>query len=698
MKSIVLIVIILSSNILFSQKMSESGVNLDSLERLLNFRSGAAKVKLLSDLCWEFGPTDVLKAEKYGKMAIELAKKIKNDTLIAFAHNDMGSLCLRLGEYPKARANYEIAIKIRTKLKDKIGLAAIYSKLAVLEEIQGDFPKALDMNLKVLKIYEKENLDKSAIGTLYSNISVILYNMNHLDRAYSYNKTAFEIGEKINNSRIIANAYGNFGALLTKKNDFKKAIKNYKLAINYFQKDNNLNSIAACYNNIGNSFSALNFLDSAFLYYQKSLEIRVILDDRNGIMSLKTNLSSIYIKKGNPDKAIKLAKEALIESLALSTRNETKNLYEHLAKAYSMKKDFGNAYKYQNLYIAIKDSIFSQETTTQIAEMSSKYESGKKESQILLLKKAKEIQEVENKKQKVISITLIVGFILVLTFSIFIINRLLIIRKQKTIIESQKHLVEEKNKEITDSITYAKRIQSAILPQPKLVKEYFKESFILYKPKDIVAGDFYWFEVIDDLIFFAAADCTGHGVPGALVSVVCHNALNRSVKEFNLKKPSDILDKTREIVISEFEKSDEDVKDGMDISLCVIDLKSNLLNWSGAHNPLWILKKNSLGLVEVFETKANKQPIGKFAFAKPFTNHEIQLFENDEIYISTDGFQDQFGGAKGKKFKASEMKEILILNSHKTMNEKLNLLDQTFENWKGELEQVDDVCIIGVRL
>ncbi len=167
-------------------------------------------------------------------------------------------------------------------------------------------------------------------------------------------------------------------------------------------------------------------------------------------------------------------------------------------------------------------------------------------------------------------------------------------KKEVVLRKESEDELKEKHREITDSLTYAKRIQSAILPQPKLVKEYFKDSFILYKPKDIVAGDCYWFEVIDDLIFFAAADCTGHGVPGAMVSVVCHNALNRSVKEYSLKNPADILDKTRQIVVEEFEKSEEDVKDGMDISLCVINLNTNLMNWSGAHNPLWILRDNEI--------------------------------------------------------------------------------------------------------
>lgn len=264
---------------------------------------------------------------------------------------------------------------------------------------------------------------------------------------------------------------------------------------------------------------------------------------------------------------------------------------------------------------------------------------------------------------------------------------------QKNTLEKQKLIVEHKQKEILDSINYAKRIQQAILPPEKEFKQNLPESFILYKPKDIVAGDFYWMDASKDAVYFAAADCTGHGVPGAMVSVVCNNALNRSVREFGLSNPGKILDKTREIVIQEFEKSDDEVKDGMDISLCVIH-KEKLL-WAGANNPLWIIRKSSN---EVQEIKADKQPIGKYIDHLPFTTHNIDLTIVDSIYIFTDGYQDQFGGLKGKKFKSAQLKEVLLSIKDLKMEEQLLVIDQTFENWKGENEQVDDVCIIGVKI
>ena len=221
------------------------------------------------------------------------------------------------------------------------------------------------------------------------------------------------------------------------------------------------------------------------------------------------------------------------------------------------------------------------------------------------------------------------------------------------------------------------------------------EGFVLYLPKDVVAGDFFWMEKIDDIVFYAAADCTGHGVPGAMVSVVCSNALTKSLLEENIQDTGKLLDRTREIVIEKLSKGEEEVKDGMDISLCALNVVTKELKWSGANNPLWILRK---GTTDFEETKADKQPIGLHANPQPFTQHTLQLQEGDKIYIFTDGYQDQFGGPKGKKFKATQLKEIIISSQDKTMDEQHDILLSKFKEWEGAHEQVDDVCIIGVRV
>jgi len=253
--------------------------------------------------------------------------------------------------------------------------------------------------------------------------------------------------------------------------------------------------------------------------------------------------------------------------------------------------------------------------------------------------------------------------------------------------------IEEKNKDILDSITYAKRLQDAILPPLSIIKQYLPDFFLLFKPKDIVAGDFYWMERAGNNILVAAADCTGHGVPGALVSVVCSNALNRTVKEFNIIEPGKILDKVRELVLETFEKSESNVQDGMDISLCCINTKTNEVQWSGAYNSLWYINNG-----KIHEVAADKQPIGKCDKPVPFNTHNLNLQKGDTLYLFTDGYADQFGGPNGKKFKYKQMEELLLTNAAKSMDEQKNALDRALEVWKGDLEQVDDILVLGIKV
>lgn len=261
-------------------------------------------------------------------------------------------------------------------------------------------------------------------------------------------------------------------------------------------------------------------------------------------------------------------------------------------------------------------------------------------------------------------------------------------------LKAQKDVLEHQNKEILDSINYALRLQNAILPSQVKINKLIPNGFVLFLPKDIVSGDFYWMNEVGDEALVAAVDCTGHGVPGAMVSVVGANGLNRCIREFNLSKPSDILDQLTDLVIETFESEDHEVKDGMDCGLLSINFKEKKVQFAGANNPLWIHRK---GAAEIEEIKGNKQPIGKFDHSVPFENHVVQLNEGDTVYIFSDGYADQFGGPRGKKMKYKTLKNFLIEAKNKPMEEVKELLINKFNDWKGDLEQLDDVCIIGVR-
>lgn len=400
-----------------------------------------------------------------------------------------------------------------------------------------------------------------------------------------------------------------------------------------------------------------------------------------------------------------LAKDKAVSQLTIKAKEA--ELLKNMLLANEKKKEIERLNQQKLI-----DELSIKNKENEIAQKN--IEAENKQKQIQGLQKEKELSNENLKQQKFIQKLMIAGSGLLAVFLVFVFFSLaksrkankviaaqktevekqkVIAEEQKEIAESQKHLIEEKQHEIIESITYAKRLQEAILPSQAFINSVTPNNFILYKSKDIVAGDFYWAEKINDLFFIAAADSTGHGVPGAMVSVVCSNALNRSVKEFNLTETGKILDKTRELVVETFTKSNAEVKDGMDISMLCIDKQSQKIYWSGANNPLWYVQQN-----ELHEIKADKQPIGKTDNPTAFTTHQIEYQANTTFYLFTDGFADQFGGPKGKKFKYKQFEELLVSINHKTMQEQANILTEKFDNWKGSLEQVDDVCVIGVRV
>ena len=274
-------------------------------------------------------------------------------------------------------------------------------------------------------------------------------------------------------------------------------------------------------------------------------------------------------------------------------------------------------------------------------------------------------------------------------------------------------IIEEKSRDILDSLNYAQKIQQAILPSKDRLSESFKDHFVLYKPKDIVSGDFYWMKDLNDKVLIAAVDCTGHGVPGAFVSIVGHTALNRAVNEFHLRKPSDVLDKLNFLVVETLNQDKEnEVKDGMDMSLCLLDRKSKQLSYAGANNPIYIVSKHDFLMIDgqkenpkdqhnefyLFEIKADKQPIGLYDHKKEFSCHQVDLNDDDAVYLFSDGYPDQFGGPKGKKFRYNQFRQLLFEVQPLTMEKQEFKLNEAIENWKGDLEQVDDICVIGLSV
>ncbi|MBI2279960.1 MAG: tetratricopeptide repeat protein [Bacteroidetes bacterium] len=464
----ILIFLILWSSVGYAQ------INLDSLEHAVTTKKGKEKVVLLNDLCWYLGASAPHKAEKYGKEAVALSKELKNDSLLAQSLNDLGTLFLRIGEYDKAQHHYDQAIAIRESLKDSMGLAALYSKMAVIQEIKSNYPQALEMNLKVLKIYESVGNDTLAIATLYGNISVILANIGQVKNAIKYNDKALKLSQFLNNDQLFGTTLVNYANFYGKLNELDTSLIYYQKALPYFEKINNLNSIAVIINNMASIYDRKNQVDSSIYYYKQALEIRYQLQDKKGVMSTKSNLGLMYLRKENPDLALQYATEALPISLELETKEYTKTIYSILASGNYLKGNVNQAYTYQVKYTELLEVIFNEETSKQVAEMSEKYESEVKEKEIAILQKDKQLQQLEVGRLKTIRNIVIVGIILILLFSLILINRFVLIKRQKTVIEKQKDIVEEKQKEILDSIRYAKRIQDALLTSQGYIERNLK--------------------------------------------------------------------------------------------------------------------------------------------------------------------------------------------------------------------------------
>lgn len=589
-------------------------------------------------------------------------------------------------------------------------LAEAYRDKSILHDYLGQYPQALEMSQHGLKIY-KQIGDKEGIANSYNDIGVLHYYGENYERAREYLDKSLPLYQEINDTMGIAMYYNNLANTFYDTEDLDKALELYERAYEFDLMLNDIEGQIITMSNIGETYVEMGEVDKAEKILLEALVLAEDIDDPWSITNPLRGLGSLYQTTKEYHKAIRVLKKNVKICAELDALPEQTQNYELLYELYKTQGDYKSALSYFELFKELTDSLFNMNKERMMDEMEVKYQLEDKANEIDHIKQEKHIKELEHEKElkdeQNKQYMLLFGLFGIGIILFFAIRGMLakkraneklqeqntIIQAKNTEIKSAYDQIEEKNNEILDSIRYAKRIQSAILPPKTKRTTLIPDSFIIYKPKDVVAGDFYWLEEKEGVVLFAAADCTGHGVPGAMVSVVCNNGLNRSVREHNLTDPGKILDKTRDIVLEEFGKSDEQVNDGMDIALCALD--GNTLYYAGAHNPLWILRK---GTNEMEEIKANKQPIGKYFDTQPFQTHKTEVNKGDVIYIFSDGFADQFGGEKGKKMKSVNFKKLILSLNGRSMAEQQSRLENAFDEWKGSLEQLDDVCVIGVRV
>ncbi len=700
-----------------------------SLYHQINKDRSAIRVKKLQgDVNMYWGKYDRA-LEFIDEVVLYKKKHLPEDNLLA----ELGryaAIHLEAGERAKATRDYK---KLFARA-DSLGLSHTifmdYANYGVLLMNMGKYQDALQMQYKALHLCDSAQklLGKA---TIVKNISILHKNLGNYDEAEEYMRSSLEIARKAKANAYIAEALIANGLYEQDFGRFESSIPFFEEALSLIDSTDQKEDYAKCLIYSSWSYFETGRKEMAYQYARLGLQMRRELKSLYGIAEATDYIGYYYMLDGDLETAAKFYEEGIAIAKKNGYLAPLTNLYNEKQTLLIMQKDFEGAYYTLKEYYTFRDSVVNSARARETRELEAIYQNEKKQLEIDNLAQQNQLKDTEINlqkseagRQRQRTYFLFGGLSLAILFGIFIFNRFRVTNKQKNIIQLQKQRVdqayeqlEEKNSEILDSINYARRLQSAILPPKKLVKEWLPESFILYKPKDIVAGDFYWMETIDDIIYFAAADCTGHGVPGAMVSVVCSNALSKALLEEDITRPSEILNRTRELVIDRFSKSEEEeVKDGMDISLCALNTNTNQLQWAGANNPIWIIRKDNDKVEEVMqglphsskaekmddytfiEIKADKQPIGKYAGQQPFTNHVVQLRTGDSLYIFSDGYPDQFGGEKGKKYKTAKFKRYLVEIASQDMTRQMTMLDREFESWRGEIEQIDDVCIIGVRV
>ncbi|MBL7887942.1 MAG: tetratricopeptide repeat protein [Bacteroidia bacterium] len=663
MKKVILLLFyffIISIQPSFSQDQKE----IDSLEALIpTLPNDSARLDAINSLCRNIVDINPEKSIKYAQEGLAIAQEKDYKYLEAVALNNIGN------------GYYNLA----------------------------DYKTCIDYYIKALAIQEKIN-NKKGILSSSGSIGNVYIELGKPDEALKYFERALKIGYELGNKNGIASCLISIGTIYSDKKEFKKSLDYYFQSLELFLEVQNEEAIATNYNNIADTYLELKDYAKSLLYIMKAKELYEKIGNTYGLSLALNNIGDYYMKVGDAEKALEYYKRGLEKGKEIEANEHIIASYQGISEAYKKSGNYKMALQYHELFQQLNDSIYNLESSNQIAEMQARFDTKKNEQEIALLTKDKQIKEDELNRQSIIT-KAIIGFgALLLLLSIVLIrgnrqkkraNRELAIKNEK--IELAYNIIEDQHKDIKDSINYAKRIQDAILPPNAIIKQSLPQSFIFYKPKDVVSGDFYWVENWGNKVLFAAVDCTGHGVPGAFMSIVGYNLLSKAVNELGLSRPALILNSLSKGIGKTLRQTgrETELKDGMDIALCSLDKNTNMLEYAGAYNPLYIVREGKL-----IELPSDKHPIGMYTGEQieQYTNHEIQLQKGDTVYLFTDGYADQFGGEKGKKFKYKSLKELLISIQQKDMEEQKNILDTTLNKWKGNLEQVDDVLIMGVRI
>jgi serine phosphatase RsbU (regulator of sigma subunit)/Tfp pilus assembly protein PilF len=650
-------------------------------------------------------------------IALSIFKELTYDSRTAESLHRIASIYFSTSNYKAALQYANEALDLYEIVDDRKTIASLHALLCDIKSILGFKTSAIEDCRKSLILYESLKLAEGKTKLLNS-LGKIYLDLKQYQRCEEYFNRALYMAKFEQDSSIIADTYNNLGNVFIGMGEHDKAIQYFTKALNLnLHKGNNL-GIGYSYYNLGISFAGTSLYDSALIFLEKSLQFSQQYSDLELQAKNYSEIGKLYAEKRENDLAVDYLMDGVIIAEKLGADPILQNCYFNLANYYDEIGDNENALNYFKLYMLHKDEIFENQSTLKIAEAEALYNLEKKDKQIQLLRSENRIKDLEASERNLMNIWLITGLIFVFTTMIILYRQYRmqnranqILHRQNEAIERQKEeiiaqrndiekinqILTEKNNQITDSIQYAKRIQLSLLPDDELLRRYFKNSFILFLPKDIVSGDFYWLKNTNDVMCIAIVDCTGHGVPGAFMTLLANSLLNQATfgdGEYN--SPSRLLYVLDEKVKQSLNQHGTTFStfEGMDMAFCMINLQTRQINYSGAKIPLYY-KQNGI-LQQVIPDRVSIG--GNEIQDKKFTDKTILLNKGDSIYLATDGFQDQFGGEKGKKYMKLHFRQLIEQVSSLQTDKQKDTLYSKFNEWKGFHQQTDDVLVVGIEL
>mgnify|MGYP000047092204 CR=1 FL=1 len=671
-KIVILLLSILST---LSYKVYSQTSAIDSLKNVYTKETRIEpKIDALNELFTIEYSSNYENGLKYASQAFLISNKLdlgnrKNKKRLSQIHNNLGIAHLQLANYDESLKNLFLALDISESIQDTNKISDVINNIGVLYGYTGDNEKAYEYFIKSAEFEERTGNLKGAADS-YSNLSLYyISDSAYVTGDYYYNK-AMKIYKELGAESNVATLYMSRAMEMLNQKKYRKSLKYYNLAISINQSLNDHGSLATCYLNVSLLYSKIHKKKEAKTYGELALETANKLNSPDHMMTVYQHLSKLSEESGESKKSLNYFKK----------------------------------------YIEWKDTIYNRESDIALAEMVAKYDFEKEEKEIKILKQdaAINLLEIENKSAELINSKILMysaigggALLLLLAFTLY--NRIKL--KQKTndtlritnddLLEA-KEIIEEKNKDITASIEYAKYIQQSILPKKERIAESFTDSFLLLLPKDVVSGDFYWFQKFEDYSILVMADCTGHGVPGGFMSMMGAEMLNQVLSPSKIIEAGVALEEIDKRIRKNLNQvgSKKQQNDGMDIALCIFDFKNGKMQFSGANRPLIRVRGN-----ELTKIKSNRFGVGgDDTIKKTFSTTHLDIKIGDSYYMYSDGYSDQFGGPKNKKFMSKRLNSLILEQSSLKMDEQEENFLQTFYDWKGSMQQIDDVCLIGVKV